>query len=194
MAQLTEQINITINHDWSPLIKVLDDYIVQIQKSSKNIKEIYSDEYYAMYSIGNESSIVKIPRGGVSYNLQGEILHQYCPWLRELYHEARELGLCSAWFSKLIGPFEKHVDPNLVPGTAFNHFFTDVDSRTVALGDNYQEHYYGNAGTTWMLNTKVEHYVENTGERYWFSFRSHKPFEVCKEWFRNNPSLVYPKQ
>lgn len=193
MNKLVYQPGITINHNWSKTIQVLNYGIDLVQTHSPKItKEYKYSEYGYLYEIGSSGTVSHITNGSEFwYNFTGPLVESTMPWLKDLLSTVEELEPAFVSINKMVGNGAEHRDqPGINVG--LNYFINTTNSTTyVKDDDGYTESYPSVAKTGWIADISKLHRIENTDERIWFNLRFGKPFLECKEWFASHPNLVF---
>lgn len=201
-TQFSLPVAINFDHDWSKINQIYRHLIESINQDK--FKWHDQDEYFArIYNLGNlggsMAATYEFTKPNTWYIWSGQLLEKLLPEnILRLKQQIQDAGLnfVNIAYSQHQGSISKHVDYK-APGEAdlghCNLIFviscTDPDACTVCCDAGNTDFYSSVPGSCWLLNTALEHQVNNVGLREILQIKIHSPFDQVKTFLENLPTI-----
>lgn len=184
-----QQVDLVIEQDWSRTKTVMN------KLRELEIHAIQSQHGLSThYQLGSLGTLSKHNLSQSWYRVASATINQTMPWLAELLEQLQELLPDNGCISYMQGPGAEHVDdPNMKSALNFIFENSDTGAYTWVKHNEHYETYPSDINTAWILDTQKPHGIENTGERWSLSIHFNTEYDKVKQWFDNNPSLIFGK-
>lgn len=189
MSKCYQQVQLTINHDWTKTKSVVNN-IISIDRTKLEQESYGQSEHYSLKSLG-VLSVHSL--SNCWYRVVGPVVNRTMPWLTELLDTMKELNPDDGAISYMIGNGGEHIDlPHM--STALNYIFDNTDALAYTWVNNVgKETYSSDIGTAWILNTQLPHGIVNNGNRWALSIHFDQDYNTVAEWFNRHPNLIFGK-
>ena len=184
-----QQVDLVIQQDWSRTKTVMNKL--------RELETRATQSQYGLsthYDLGALGTISKHSPSQSWYRISSTVINQTMPWLAGMLAQMQELLPDEGCISVMFGPGAEHIDvPEMK--TALNYIFdnSDPSAYTWVKHNEHYETYPSDINTAWILDTQKLHGIENTGERWSLSIHFNAEYDKVKQWFDNNPSLIFGK-
>lgn len=192
-------INLQFDYDWKRVNRIYQRILEK--KLQGNYKSSFEGSYDAMvYSLKTHGAVIaSTSLTNHEWNIwTGPLLEFVLPDnVQELANKLLESNLNFINFGYFIhyGEIKKHSDGVEDPRGAeghcnINYVISSTDPNAKTHLHNTKtgvcEEYPSTVGTTWILDSSVDHWVSNTGAREIFQIKVFSPFDKVKQFFADN--------
>jgi hypothetical protein len=193
---------LTINHDWSRVRRVYRKLIENYEQGFFDKTVTWTGGYEAHTAgIGSHGSIIistSLTQGVKWYSWTGTLLEQLLPFAENLKTKFKNNGLkfCNFMYFQHTTNIDKHIDGKQSNELGVLHnqcnvnYVIRADDVNAAsyFKDELDTHvYYSTPGQAWLINSGVQHWVNNSGHREIFQIKFHDSYSRVQEYFNKNP-------